>query len=83
MLLAVPPTSSVAPFTVQERARKAAAHPTLDWLYPVLAAVQGLEEALLVPPPAGQHTVAAWSSEVADKASRVAAQPVMCSSCMF
>ena len=74
---ACPPYPPLFRFTpmlcLQERARKAAAHPTLDWLYPVLAAVQGLEEALLVPPQANQQqeppAVPAWSSAVADKAS--------------
>lgn len=59
-LLASPPP-------LQERARKAAVHPTVDWLYAVLLAVQQLEEALLVAPTAGEGGAPAWSSQVADK----------------
>ena len=57
---------------LQERARKAAVHPTVDWLYAVLLAVQQLEEALLVAPT--EEGAPAWSSLVADKASLPASQ---------
>ncbi|KAL4440107.1 hypothetical protein ABPG75_003108 [Micractinium tetrahymenae] len=51
----------------KERARRAALHPTVDWLYAALAAVQGLEEALLVPPSAGQAAAPAWNEAVLAK----------------
>lgn len=58
---------------LQERARKAAVHPTVDWLYAVLLAVQQLEEALLVPP--ADEGAPAWRGLVPDKASLPASPP--------
>ena len=65
---------------LQERARKLAVHPTVDWLYAVLLAVQQLEEALLVPPT--EEGAPAWSGLVADKASLQANQIVLLGACL-
>lgn len=55
---------------MQERARKAALHPTLDWWFAVLVALQGLEEALLAPPAGpGTEEAPVWSEAAATKAS--------------
>jgi hypothetical protein len=48
----------------KERARKAAQHPTIDWWYAALIAVQRLEEAVLTPNAAGG---AAWDDRTAEK----------------
>lgn len=69
-----------AVLALQERARKAAVHPTVDWLYAVLLAVQMLEEALLVPGSA-QYSGPPWGSGVANKVSSLlslGAPPLSC-----
>lgn len=66
-------TVPLGPPVLQERARRAAPHPTLDWLYAALAGVQGLEEALLAPPAAGQGAPPAWDAAAESKASHACA----------